>query len=147
MNTNNVVVGMNCPNPLGSVSYKRPTDPMKQRFCFEQEGIIYRVKIERQNDELLYLRFVNELGNIVDVPEGAAVVDSNGIPSALLANNFLLIWLNSYVLLMHGVQILRLDNQRQNSIFGCSAVKKGFDFSQSGIVVPSMVLAEDAIIL
>ena len=114
-----------CPKPFGSMSYKRATEDAKQRFCFEVGGVTLRLKINRQTQDLAVLSFIDANNQVVPFPPGFSVIDNIQQNALYVGGQYILVWLNSYDVRFQGVTMLRISNQRQQSIFGSASVHKG----------------------
>lgn len=134
------------PRPFGSVTYKRQTEPEKHRFVFTSNGVTHRLKINRQTDDLAVLQYVDANAAIQPFPPGFTVSDANNNPALYLGNNFVLVWLNSYLVRFNGTAILDLRNQKHQSIFGGAVVQRGHSLQMGAQPDAQVVLAEDAVV-
>ena len=76
-------------------------------------------------DQVL-LRYISNNGQIAPFPPGFTVrEDASNAPALYLDGAFVLVWLNSYQIRFNNSPIIRVQNQRQQSLFGSSEVEKG----------------------
>ncbi|KAH9260461.1 hypothetical protein BASA82_000139 [Batrachochytrium salamandrivorans] len=140
-----------CPKPFGSVLYKRATEDAKHRFCFEVGGVTLRLKINRQTQDLAVLSFIDANDQVAAFPAGFSVIDNIEQPALYLGNQFILVWLNSYDVRFNGVTMLKISNQRQQSIFGSASVHKGYTvppMAQQALQPQAQILeAEDFVLM
>jgi hypothetical protein len=96
----------------GSFSYKKD----KERIV--SLGEQFKIKMLRLDEDIARLFFLdnNEL-ELAAIPDGFALRHAaTGADAARLGNSFLVTWTASYVLLQNDVDVMQLDNQRQQAI-------------------------------
>eukprot|EP00611_Tribonema_gayanum_P028451 TRINITY_DN731_c0_g2_i8.p1 TRINITY_DN731_c0_g2~~TRINITY_DN731_c0_g2_i8.p1 ORF type:complete len:115 (+),score=15.45 TRINITY_DN731_c0_g2_i8:227-571(+) len=74
------------------------------------------VRIERINNNVARLYLVGPNNVQVDVPPHVQVVDQAGAQIAPFMQNFLITWVDSYVMTVNGQVFLKLSNQKQQSL-------------------------------
>ncbi|GFR43466.1 hypothetical protein Agub_g4550, partial [Astrephomene gubernaculifera] len=106
---------------------------------FSQIKMVYKGSISYRNDDVNYVRitpnveakisrldrafaqiaFVDNNDQPVPVPAHISVVFQNDqSPAARLGNIFLISWVENYMVLFNGVELFRLENQKQQAIGG-----------------------------
>lgn len=108
-------------------------------FCPRQAQMVYKGSVSYRNDNVNYVRvntdveakisrldrafaqiaFVDNNDQPVPVPANLTIVfQSDQSPAARLGQVFLISWVENYVILLNGVELFRLENQKQQAIGG-----------------------------
>ena len=94
----------------GSFSYKQDT----VNFVSVDDNL--NCKIERVNNDIARVSFVNTQGQEQPVPDNIRMEQSDGVPNPAVFNGFLITWVGSYRLFVGDEAYLELSNQKQQSI-------------------------------
>lgn len=115
-----------CYKTLGAMFYKQGNQSSKQRFCFEVDGCVFRLNMDRQTSDLAILSFVDEESQAMQFPAGLTVADVSGQPALYLDGKYVLMWANSYEIHYNGVCMVAISSQRQQIIFGAVNAYKDY---------------------
>ena len=105
----------------------------KGSFLFVQENVNYlqldndlSIRIQRIDDDVARVyRVVNAQNEQQPVPPHIRMANSAGAPVLPFLDNFIITWINSYVLSVNGQTHMVLNNQKQQSISGPSHAASG----------------------
>ncbi|CAG8684942.1 3949_t:CDS:1 [Cetraspora pellucida] len=108
----------------GSFSYKN------DNISVVEFGNNVNMRIERISPNIAKIYFVDDRGNSIQIPNGVVLRDTlnNFNETPQLVNGFgtyFVSWISNYVLLLNGVAVFALKNQKQQSIEGVD----GFRYS------------------
>ncbi|CAG8555198.1 5729_t:CDS:1 [Cetraspora pellucida] len=108
----------------GSFSYKN------DNISVVEFGNNVNMKIERISPNIAKIYFVDDLGNSIQIPNGVALRDTlndfNETPQVVNGfGTYFISWISNYVLLLDGVAVFALKNQKQQSMEGVD----GFRYS------------------
>ncbi len=104
----------------------------KGSFLFVQENVNYlqldndlSIRIQRIDDDVARVYIVNAQNEQQPVPPHIRMANSAGAPVLPFLDNFIITWINSYVLSVNGQTHMVLNNQKQQSISGPSHAASG----------------------
>ncbi|RHZ58314.1 hypothetical protein Glove_374g28 [Diversispora epigaea] len=98
----------------------------KDNFSYKNENInvIYinnnlRIYIEKQTSDIARIYFVNNRDCQIPIPANTILRNlTNNQIEPPLNNNFLITWISNYVIIQNGIEIFKLENQKQQVIKG-----------------------------
>ncbi|RIB16089.1 hypothetical protein C2G38_1053290 [Gigaspora rosea] len=104
----------------GSFSYKN------NNISVVEFGNNVNMRIERISRNVAKIYFVDDRGNGIQIPNGVALRDTldniNETPQVVNGfGTYLVSWISNYVLLLNGVPVFALKNQKQQSMEGVDA--------------------------
>jgi hypothetical protein len=106
-------------NQRGSYSY---INPNVNEYDVDDD---YRIRIERVDNNIARLYFVNQNGAPVPPPQNTVVRDLAALVNQNSFNgSFFITWIANYGVLRNGEEIIRFTNQKQQSTSGPATVNQ-----------------------
>ena len=96
----------------GSFSYKNDTI---NGFDVNINGIPMHVRVEAINNNVARIYVTDVHGNQQPIPPTVILRDATGVNVAPFNNDFLITWIDSYVLTVNGVECIWMANQKQQA--------------------------------
>lgn len=93
------------------------------------------------------LSFIDANEQVAPFPPGFAVLDNIQQNALYVGGQYILVWLNSYEVRFQGETMLKITNQRQQSIFGSASVHKGHTVPSIQQQTQAQVLAAEDFVL
>ncbi|CAG8611677.1 10579_t:CDS:1 [Diversispora eburnea] len=100
--------------------------PYKGIFSYKNDNINVihvdnnvRIMIERITTDIARIYFVNNRGRQIQIPVNTVLRNTTNNQNEPIHNNaFYITWVSNYILLQNGIEIFRLENQKQQAIKG-----------------------------